>query len=264
MQLVKGIAQHVHAVNASAARGSDKLKFSINVLVHKSDPQVATIAAGHQAALQNGFPAGLPAGADICWTDCAVTEPANAALSQYWRLRASTNVEHGQPQIMDMAQQPILDPALDGKLSGQVVWFGGDFASYTAGKQGVKCYFNGLMVTGEQGTIPTEALSSKPDMTAAFAQAAAGGVVPQAAAPVPVAGQPAPIPGAPVAAPVPAPVPAPMAPPAAPVPQPQHVMTAAAQGATYEAMIAAGWTDETLIQNGMMQPPGGVAPAFMG
>lgn len=39
-------------------------------------------------------------------------------------------------------------------------------------------------------------------------------------------------------------------PPAAP----KHVMTPAAQGTTYEAMIAAGWNDALLIQHGMMLP----------
>jgi len=46
-------------------------------------------------------------------------------------------------------------------------------------------------------------------------------------------------------APVPPPAPAPAA--------PQHVMLPAANGATYEAMIAAGWTDDLLVQHGMMQ-----------
>jgi hypothetical protein len=32
------------------------------------------------------------------------------------------------------------------------------------------------------------------------------------------------------------------------------VMLPAAGGATYEAMLAAGWTDETMVANGMMQP----------
>lgn len=49
------------------------------------------------------------------------------------------------------------------------------------------------------------------------------------------------------AAPPPA-APPPAAPPAAPVRQ----MTAAANGATYEQMIAAGWTDDLLVQHGMM------------
>ena len=43
--------------------------------------------------------------------------------------------------------------------------------------------------------------------------------------------------------------PAPMAPP---VTAPVRQMTAAANGASYEQMVAAGWTDALLIQNGMM------------
>ena len=40
---------------------------------------------------------------------------------------------------------------------------------------------------------------------------------------------------------------------AAPPPRPAHVMLPAANGATYEALIAAGWTDALLVQHGMMQ-----------
>jgi len=35
-------------------------------------------------------------------------------------------------------------------------------------------------------------------------------------------------------------------------------MTPKAAGTTYEQFIAAGWTDELLVQHGMMLPPGGV------
>ena len=41
--------------------------------------------------------------------------------------------------------------------------------------------------------------------------------------------------------------------PATPPPAPVRVMLPAAQGATYDQMIAAGWTDALLIQHGMMQ-----------
>jgi hypothetical protein len=58
-----------------------------------------------------------------------------------------------------------------------------------------------------------------------------------------------PHPGFLTAAPPPPPAPAPAAPLA-----PAHVMTPKAQGATYEAMIAAGWTDVLLVQHGMMLP----------
>ncbi len=50
---------------------------------------------------------------------------------------------------------------------------------------------------------------------------------------------------------VPPPAPAPMAPPPAPV-APVRQMTAAAQGVTYEAYVAAGWSDAQLVQNGLM------------
>jgi len=60
-------------------------------------------------------------------------------------------------------------------------------------------------------------------------------------------------PAMPVAPPV-----MPVAPPVMPVAAPPvHTMTAAAQGATYEQMTAGGWTDDLLVQHGMMLPPGG-------
>ena len=60
-----------------------------------------------------------------------------------------------------------------------------------------------------------------------------------------------PAPANPVAMPAPAPIPANPAFLAVPL-TPVRQMTPAAQGATYEAMIAAGWTDELLVQHGMM------------
>lgn len=75
-----------------------------------------------------------------------------------------------------------------------------------------------------------------------------------------VAGSAPPVPGA-VATPPPntafvagaaPPPPGAAAPP--PAAAPQHVMTAAAGGVTYEAHIASGWTDALLIQHGKMLP----------
>lgn len=80
----------------------------------------------------------------------------------------------------------------------------------------------------------------------------AGNSAPAAASPSP---QPAPATPAAHSAPVATPSPtSPPPAPAAPAAAPARVMTAAANGATYESMIAAGWTDETLVQHGMMQP----------
>lgn len=52
---------------------------------------------------------------------------------------------------------------------------------------------------------------------------------------------------------VPMPPGLPMTPPAVPA-APVRRMTPLAQGATYEQMIGAGWTDAQLIQQGMMLP----------
>lgn len=80
-----------------------------------------------------------------------------------------------------------------------------------------------------------------------------GGPTPPAAPGAPVASPPVPAATAatsPTASPTSPP--APPAPPAAPAAV-GHVMLPAANGATYEQMIAAGWTDDTLRAHGMMQ-----------
>ena len=78
-----------------------------------------------------------------------------------------------------------------------------------------------------------------------------GGFAPMPSAPVPGAPAPIPVTPNPGFVQVPPPVPAPMAPPLAPA-SPVRQMTAAAQGVTYEAYVAAGWSDAQLVQNGLM------------
>ena len=80
---------------------------------------------------------------------------------------------------------------------------------------------------------------------------APAGSVPMPYAPVPGAPAPIPVTPNPGFVQVPPPAPAPMAPPPAPV-APVRQMTANAQGVTYEAYVAAGWSDAQLVQNGLM------------
>lgn len=91
-----------------------------------------------------------------------------------------------------------------------------------------------------------------------------GAALPPGASTVPVGAMPAPggAPNAPAVSYAPA---APMAPPPAPVAPPvvtpnpailhvpQRVMQPSANGATYEQMLAAGWTDATMLQAGHMR-----------
>jgi len=113
--------------------------------------------------------------------------------------------------------------------------------------------------------------STVPVMPAAGAPVgvpAVGMTVAPPAAPVPVAVAPAPTPtaaptpyagymtpGAPAVPPAAAPSVAPppmVSPAAAATTSPGKVMTAAANGIAYDAYIAQGWTDELLVQHGMM------------
>lgn len=118
---------------------------------------------------------------------------------------------------------------------------------------------------------PAYAPPAAPPAPVPAAPPAGAGAYPAAASPAPASAPPAPYagfmaPGAPAAAPLAAaptaaaPYPpatsAPPAPPSAPVatasPTSGPQLTAAANGSTYEQLIAAGWTDDTLRQHGLM------------
>ncbi len=291
MSKLKGIARYAHVITPGAPKGSDNKQHSICLLIHKSDPQCAVINAEHEAAKANGFPGGFPANGNVCWSDCAITEPGVPALRDYMQLKTGTKVEHGRPVMVDMGLQPIMDPAWDSNVSGKVIFVDCAFAAYDQVSKGVKAYLNGVMDTGEVGTIPVESLSGKPTAETMF------GASPQAATPAPndaptytmtakagvntrdqliANGQgwtdelliaqgmmiaTAPSPTAPSPAPT---APQPTAPSPAPNAAPVYQMTVKAAGNTRDQLIAngQGWTDELLISQGMMLPPGGVTPSF--
>jgi len=137
---------------------------------------------------------------------------------------------------------------------GQEITFGPDVASAGFGQSALPA---GASMTPPAGAIP---MPQAPAAAPALPGAPAGYMPP----PVPGAMPSAPVPGAPAPIPVmpnagfvqmPPPVPqapaAPMAPPPAPA-APVRQMTAAANGVTYEAYVAAGWSDAQLVQNGLM------------
>lgn len=136
---------------------------------------------------------------------------------------------------------------------GQEIQFGPDVASAGFGASPLPA---GASMTPLAGAIPMpQAPAAAPALPGAPAPLPHAGSVPMPSAPVP--GAPAPIPVMPNAGfvQVPPPVPqapaAPMAPPPAPA-APVRQMTAAANGVTYEAYVAAGWSDAQLVQNGLM------------
>ena len=144
---------------------------------------------------------------------------------------------------------------------GPEISFGPDVASAGFGQSALPA---GASMTPPAGAIPMPqapaAAPALPGAPAGYAPPPVPAGVPQipgiAPAPLAPAGSvpmpSAPVPGAPAPIPVtPNPGFVQVPPPPAPV-APVRQMTAAANGVTYEAYIAAGWSDAQLVQNGLM------------
>lgn len=227
-------------------------KFSASLLLPPTDPQLAALQQEVEQAKANTFPSGFPQKGDLCLlpydTKFAGKDYYDPRFSGWWVFSTTAKADD-KPAVVDMQHQPVVDSSI--VCSGAMVWLNAGISGYTKGTGGVGGWLNGIMATGE--LCEHGRLDGKPSVDQMFANvgnATAAPAAPQA--PSTVAAPPAP----PVAPP------APPAPPAAPPAPPQYQMTAAANGATREQMHAAGWTDETLIANGMMLPPNGVTPSF--
>ena len=254
---VKGLVIFPTLFTAKKAVGSDVAKYSLTLLMPPNDPQLPAVMQEFNAAIAEGYPKGMPPGTDVCMepydTKFAGKEYYDPRFAGWMAISLSAK-EDGRPSIVTGTPATgfadITDPS--SIYSGCVcdVVFGMGY--YNKGRTGVGGWLNGVLFNGEEGQFGR--LDGRPTTEQMFGGAAPSAPTAAAAAPMtpPVA--------APNAAPAPPapPVAAPPAPPAAPV----HQMTPAAQGASYEAMIAAGWTDALLIQHGMMLPPGGVPPVF--
>ncbi len=232
---IKGIARYSHVLKPSSPKGSDKLKYSIQLLIHKSDPQCSQIQSAIDEAILNGFPQGLPEKFFNCWNDLAINEPENEVLKDYMSLSISTNADRDKPPVVSTDLKPIIDPGT--QIDGKIVWVVGGVNTYDQVTKGVKVYLNGTCVTTEAGPLPLEAISSKPTVEQMFKDIVS--------IPVPTSNpQTPPVPAAPVAS------------------TPVYQMTAKAKGASRDQFISEGWTNEQLITEGYLLPPSGITPSF--
>ena len=229
---VKGILSYPHLNSPRAIEAGKDPKYSASVLILKTDPQVATIQAIIEQEKLNGWPSGFPATGKVFMKE-------SPDHPEYMVINGNAKAED-KPAVVDMNRAPVMDPSL--ACAGSICWVA--FNSFTydqAVNKGVSCGLNAVMVTGEMGALGR--LDGRPSVESMFADVAEG--------------------GAPTPAPNAAPVPTPATPPP-PTPTPQYVMTEKANGCTREQLINSGqgWTDELLIEQGMMLPPGGVKPSF--
>jgi len=282
MPLIKGILTFPTLFTPKVAKGATEPKFSCGVLLPATDPQVATIKAEVEQAKLNTFPNGY-SGADECLT---LYDTKYAGKDYYdprfsgWYVFTCSAKQDDRPAVVDMNRQPIIDPAA--VFSGMVGYVSAGISGYTKGKGGIGGWLNGVMITEEEP--PMGRLDNKPSVDQMFSSVGANG---QTAAPPAAPGNTATglvmtaaangmtydqykaagwtdeqmisqgVASAPPATTNPAPPSPPAAPdaPAPPSAPAQLIMTAAANGMTYDQYKAAGWTDEQMISQGVAQKP---------
>lgn len=237
---IKGIARYAHLVKPSSPKGADKLKYSVQLLVHKNDPLCSEIHKAIDETFQNKWPSNKPKNLHSCFKDCAVEEPGNTALVDYMSIKCATSAEFDRPVLVDESFTPIIDPAT--QIDGQIVWVDCNIGSYEHPlNSGVAAYLQGTLITSEKGSLPLDAITSKPSAESMFSSV---------------------IKESPSALPVNASTPTPPTSPAVPQAPSQYEMTPKAEGRTRQQFIDAGWNDEMLIKEGFMSPPNGVTPSF--
>jgi len=232
---VKGILSYPHLFTPRSVNPGDDPKFSASILLRKDDPQVQRIQQLIDTEKANGWPNGFPGNGKQFMKDGAVQYPNDPTMHNFMIISANAKAD-SKPHTVDMQMTPVMNQA--DAFAGSVVWAAlNSFVYNQPVNKGVGCGLNGIMLTGEEGELGR--LDGRPTVEGMFGDIA-GGQTTTAAAPPPAATGAATPP-----------------PPAA-----AHQMTAAANGLTREQYHAAGWSDEQLIQNGMMLPPNGVAPSF--
>lgn len=244
MATYKGVVLFQDAFKAKKVSAESNPRFSLTMLFHPQDPEFVKLKAEYDAAVRDAFPSGVPLGKDVCLSlyddKFRGKEYYDVRFTGYWVFSCNAK-EEDRPTICDQSYTPVVDPGAESMVPGHIVWVNAGISGFTKGKGGMGGWLNGIMVTGQMG--PHGLLSNKPSAESMFADINASPAGQAAAAAVPSPPVP-PAPGVP-------------APPAG------KVMTPAANGATYESHVAAGWSDVQMIEAGLLTAPGGVVPSFV-
>jgi len=250
-------------------QGNPKVQYFIAVAVLKTDAEMLKEYAKIQAIAVAGFPGGETQAPTFAWKIIDGDQPPHSSKEGFagcYVFRFTSGFQYSA--YTEGGERQITDPNELKRGNYLRVTF-----TAAPNKSNIKpgIYLNTTFVEligyGEE-------ISSGPDAKALLAGIGSA-VLPAGASATPIAGVPMAMPGAAppvgVAPPVPpvqptppvipgqtAPpvIPAPPAPPVQPAPDflTPPVMTAAANGMSYQQYIDAGWNKESLIANGLMQP----------
>lgn len=238
---VKGIARWPRLVKPGAPKDYPlNLKYGVDVLIHKSDPQLPKLQEQLRMATLKDHPRNLPYGYKSCLIDLELKEPDNVALKDYFYLKTRSKADFGKVPVANADRTLNKDEELDFSLTGQLLVIAGDFFTY---KDGISFLMKAVMLTHKEGPIHVDNLSSKKSAETIIENAFSDIDLEPAPQQIIVSSPPAP--------------------PASPTSGSTYVMTPKAAGSTREAFVALGWTDEGLIREEYMLPPGGITPSFM-
>ena len=228
MATYKGIISFPAIFTPSKGKKADKYKFSLNLLLPPGDPQIADIQSlinTAKAGVAGGYDGEHEclAGYDEKYKGKDYYNPAFSGWSEFscgtkGEINETLAQQH-KPSVVGQDMQPIIDPSK--VFSGCVGFVNAGLSYYPKGKAGIGGWLNGVMITDEEP--PMGRLDGKPSVEQMFAGV---GTTPTAATTTP---PPTPV----------APAPATL------------VMTAKAEGVTYEAYVDAGWSDEQMVDGGL-------------
>ena len=231
---VKGIISYPHLYQARAVEAAQDPKYSVSVLIKKTDTQVAAVQSVIDQEKLAGWPSGFPVAGKVFMKDCAVAFPEDPRLHGYMVISGNSQLKD-KPVVVDMSMTPVIDPSQI--YAGAVCWVAfNSFCYKKAVNKGVAAGLNAVMVTDEVGELGR--LDGRPSVESMFSDVVGGSAAAVA--------------------------PSPAAPPVAPSTPPDYVMTPAAGALVRDDYIKAGWTDQQLISQGYMTLPGGVKPSFAG
>lgn len=154
---VFGIGDFVKVFKAECPKGSDKARYSVNLLLDPKDPtdvkEIKKIKAQVDAAIKElGCKPGV---SNLCFVkyDEAVMPDAsyyNEKFKGFYMLKTNKGEEQGRPKVVDMRGDDIT-PADDKMYSGRRIAVNVDIHTYTKGSGGIRAGLNGVMDTGEDG-----------------------------------------------------------------------------------------------------------------
>lgn len=202
---------------AEQIQGEGEPKFSCEGLVKEGSEGYNAIVEAIEVEKAKGFPQGLPSSAKIC------LRPSDRY--EGWYFFRSYAAEDQRPTVVDINLQKIIDPSK--AFMGAEAHVSLNIYSYNKGvSKGITAGLNGVLLTGEVGEL--DRLDGRPSVEQMFSGIAKATTPKTFTAPPPR--------------------------PSVPV-QAAPVMTALANGATYEQFIQQGWTNQAMIEQGYMVAP---------